>query len=78
MNQRQHLKGRRITYSQITQPFGEDRPMSVRVKVIASTLVIVLNDGQQEIEREGRRRAHDAGTPHRLETGHVLKVMAPS
>jgi len=44
--------------------------MSVRVKLIDSTLVIVLHNGEQEIERELaapadalRVAAHDAGTP---------------
>jgi hypothetical protein len=59
--------------------------MSVRVKVIDDTLVVVLHNGEQEIERELAPPA-DAlriaimmlARRGRLERGDVLKVMAPS
>ncbi len=59
--------------------------MSVRVKVIDGTLVVVLHNGEQEIERELAPPA-DAlriaimmlARRGRLERGDVLKVMAPS
>jgi hypothetical protein len=52
--------------------------MSVRVKPIASGLAIVLNRANRKSSVKGRRRAHNGGTPRRLETGDVLKVMAPN
>ena len=59
--------------------------MSVRVKLIDSTLVIVLHDGEQEIARELASPA-DAlrlvlmmlARRGRLEIGDVLKVLAPN
>ncbi len=59
--------------------------MSVRVKLIDSTLVIVLHNGEREIERELAPPADSLRVAlmmlarrGRLEIGDVLKVLAPS